>query len=120
MYTPRNRGYRSYVYRINGVDPGSGCTVGFLPLTITRLPPPIYVSLGVGPKPFERLVRLSGHLQLADLYRRVAVLRDVVLYPERLCRPGMFCTIQRLVDEWLGGDEQRENSYLETHDPPKE
>ena len=60
-----------------------------------KSPSPVYVSLGVGPKPFERLVRLPSHLQLVDLYQGVAVFRDVVLYPERLCRPGIFLTIRR-------------------------
>ena len=85
-----------------------------------KLPSPVYVSLGVGPKSFERLVRFPGHLQLVDLYQGVAVFCDIVLYPERLCRPGIFLTIQLPISDRLVGDEQRKGSDLEIHDPRKE
>jgi hypothetical protein len=62
-------------------------------------PPPIRISLGVDPKPFERFVHLPGYLQLANLRRQVTVLRDVVLYPERRCRPRIFSTARRSVGE---------------------
>ena len=64
------------------------------------LPSPIHVPPRVGPKPFEGLVHLPGHPQLIDLYRRVTVLRDLVLYPEPRRRPGIFLAIRRSASGW--------------------
>ena len=75
----------------------SECLFIFI-ITSLQSPSPIYVSLGVGPKSFERFVHLPGHPQLVDLYRGVTVFRDVVLYPERLGRPGIFLTIRCMSD----------------------
>ena len=73
---------------------------------IPLLPSPIHVSLRVGPKPFEGLVRFPSHPQLIDLYRRVTVFHDAVLHPERRCRPGVFLAIRRSVSGW-----QMENEH---------
>ena len=80
---------------------------------IPILPSPIYVSLQVGPKPFEGFVHLPSHPQLIDLYRRVTVFRHVVLYPEccRLLGHFWLSNLQLAGGRWRGGTD------LEAHDP---
>ena len=73
--------------------------IATFPYCSLRSPSPIYISLDIDPKPFEGFVHLPAHPQLIDFYRRVAVFRDVVFYPERLCRPGIFLTVRHSAGE---------------------
>ena len=61
----------------------------------TALYPPIAIS-----NLLEGLVYLPGHPQLIDRYRRVTVFRDLVLYPERRRRSGIFLAIRRSASGW--------------------
>lgn len=64
------------------------------PAASPQLPPPVHISLGVGPEPLKWLVRLPAHPQLVNLYRGVAVLGDIVLYTKRSCWSGIFFTVR--------------------------
>lgn len=64
------------------------------PAVSHQSPPPIHISLGVGPEPLKWLVHLPAHPQLINLYRGVAVLGDIVFHPKRRCWSGVFFTVR--------------------------